>query len=86
MPLSATVKINGRPLETVWIARTEPLVGMDEEHQYVVALGNLPPWENAAGEGLKGLPTFRHRYSDGALVCVQKAIARLAEGDDRGGK
>lgn len=78
MPLSVEVKINGQLIETVHIGRTEPLAGTNVEHQYKVTTNlayseyggyETPDWE----AGVR----FGHVYSDGALVCVRKALEAL---------
>lgn len=82
MPLHVEIKTNGHPIETVHIGRTEPLTGADVEHQYKVTTVEFPQtlWE---GKPRKYTPNweagvrFGHVYSDGALVCVRKALEAL---------
>lgn len=82
MPLSVEVKINGQLIETVHIGRTEPLAGTNVEHQYKVTTTEVP-WATSSGakEGFhpdwEAGVRFSHVYSDGALVCVRKALEAL---------
>lgn len=78
MPLSVEIKINGREIETVWIGRTERLTGTEDVHTYACGVGTpyLEPW-NVPSVRIEDLPTFEHRYSDGARVCALKALEAL---------
>lgn len=78
MPLSVDIKINGHIIETVWIGRLESLKGADDEHTYACGVGRqyLEAW-NLPGTTLEELPTFTHKYSDGARECVRKALEAL---------
>lgn len=64
MPLSVEVKVNDFMVETLHVGRLESYKGADKKHKYIVS--EDPKMER----GVK----FKHRYSDGALVCAQKAI------------
>ena len=76
MPLSVEVKINGQLIETVHIGRTEPLAGYDVEHQYKVTTEAVPVDGYAIPDWEAGV-RFGHVYSDGALVCVRRALEAL---------
>jgi hypothetical protein len=67
MPLHVEIRINSQIIETLHIGRLEGFRGRDQKHQYVV---NSP-------EGT--VAVFEHLYSDGARVCVERALAALAE-------
>jgi hypothetical protein len=68
MPLSVEIKINDRPIETIHIARMEPLKGQTRAHEYKVWVENGPPEDDAI---------FMHYYDEGARVCVTHALEAL---------
>lgn len=76
MPLSVEIKLNGRQIQTLWIGRLDDFKGEDEQHEYMCGWGSaeLEAW-NLARPDL--LPRFHHTYSDGAAVCVRKALQAM---------
>lgn len=71
MPLHVDIRINDDPIETLHIGRLKGDTNSDSENVYVATFEGSdvePNWfsEDAA--------TFTHRYGDGAVVCVQKAL------------
>jgi hypothetical protein len=86
MPLSVEVRINGKIIETIWIARLSRFQGENEWHEYQVGVGTTttPPWSSPAakkreerGQPEPTYPRFHHLYSDGARVCVDRALNAL---------
>jgi len=79
MPLHVEVYINNTYLDGIHIGRTtnnSSDILPDSINTYTVVNSPLPPrsmddWNN----GIE----FTHRYGDGALVCVRKAIEVLEE-------
>lgn len=81
MPLKVTIELAGyygvdRKISELWIARQEDLKDRNQgEHVYEVS-ERIHPWET--------LTRFSHEYSDGAEVCVRKALEALeAEKQER---
>lgn len=74
MPLKVTIELAGyygvdRKISELWIARQEELKDRNQgEHLYEVS-AKLHPWDT--------LTRFSHEYSDGAEVCVRKALEAL---------
>jgi hypothetical protein len=78
MPLKVTIELVGyygvdRKIKELYIGRTEDLKDRNGgDHKYSVS-PVFHPWET--------LTEFNHEYSDGAEVCVRKALEALeAEG------
>lgn len=65
MPLYIDIRINQKPLDSLVIGRLEDFKGHDRAHRYRVT-------SSAGGSAL-----FDHVYSDGARVCVQRALNAL---------
>jgi hypothetical protein len=74
MPLHVTIKINRETLETLHIGRIKGGTHPNDLNSYLVVVGEEPlglsEWESSGVE-------YKHRYGDGALVCVRKAIEAL---------
>ena len=76
MPLKVTIELAGyygvdRKLSEFWVARQEELKDRSQgEHVYEVS-EKIHPWET--------LTRFSHEYSDGAEVCVRKALEAMEE-------
>lgn len=74
MPLKVTIELAGyygvdKKLSEFWVARQEELKDRHQgEHVYEVS-EQLHPWET--------LTRFSHEYSDGAEVCVRKALESM---------
>lgn len=74
MPLKVTIDLVGyygvdKHISELIIARQEELTDRDNgSHRYAVS-EKLHPWET--------LTEFEHEYSDGAEVCVRKALEAL---------
>lgn len=66
MPLSVEVKINGTLIGNLHIGRAEFLADHQQVSTYLVS-GSSTFSDGRVAE-------FKHKYSDGALVCVQKAL------------
>lgn len=76
MPLHAEIYINSTYIDGLHIGRIAGGTDPNDENTYLVVNGPLPRstegWTNG---GIQ----FNHRYGDGALVCVRKAIQALEE-------
>lgn len=74
MPLHVTIKVNQETVETLHIGRIEGGVGTDDINTYLAVLGEEPlrldDWQKRGTE-------YTHRYGDGALVCVKKALEAI---------
>lgn len=75
MPLHIEARINERRIGVLHIGRVEELRDQHTEYTYKVVLGITPDEPVEWGTGI----TFTHRYSDGAWVCVAKAVDALRE-------
>jgi hypothetical protein len=75
MPLSVEVKINGKPISTVHIARMGAVSRTAGINRYSALIKDAPEIETEA-EWDTGV-MFNHVAGDGALVCVEKALAAL---------
>lgn len=71
MPLHVKVAINENVIHRLHIARMDELFSNEQVSEYRVVEGKLAHNEIRYEEGIP----FTHKYSDGALVCTQKAIA-----------
>ena len=71
MPLHVDIKINETLIETLHIGRLEGGTDPDDLNLYAAVVGEEPltieDWRKRGS-------TYKHRYGDGALVCVQKAL------------
>lgn len=76
MPLHVTIKINDQLIENLHIARIAGGTGSEEVNTYLAVLGERPiglsVWQDRGVE-------FQHRYGDGALVCVRKALESIEQ-------
>lgn len=90
MPLHVEVRVNKNRIGTLHIGRTESLldknqtsgylVTADAEGEYITLGDQFSDNVDYLVDWSDGVP-FAHKYSDGALVCVQKGIeAFLADG------
>ena len=74
MPLHVTIKINRETLETLHIGRMEGTTEPDNINTYLVVAGGEPlSFDNWKDYGVE----YTHRYGDGALVCLRKALDAL---------
>lgn len=78
MPLHARIYINDTEIETLHIGRTKGGTKPDSINSYLAVLGDRP---QTADDWFAGVD-FTHRYGDGALICVQKAIEALTKEDN----
>lgn len=67
MPLHVEIRINDDVLHTLTIGRLEPFKGRDVEHEYMVV----------RDQEFTTVSTFKHLYSDGAELCVERALQAL---------
>lgn len=74
MPLHVDIRLNDRVIETLHIARILGTEREDSENTYFATLGEYPAWAN---EWVDGGSYFTHRYGDGALKCIERAIAAM---------
>lgn len=74
MPLHVDIRVNDELIDQLHIGRVEQLYSAIQVSNYLVVRGVHEPW--AVPYSDEGVP-FTHKYNDGALVCVQKAIAAL---------
>ncbi len=68
MPIHVDIRINDTNATVVHIGRMEDFKGKREVHTYRAVEGRA-----RYDQGVE----FKHRYSDGLLVCVEKGIAAL---------
>lgn len=77
MPLHVDIKVNNTLLNQIHIGRVRGGISPDDINDYLVVDGPRPTrmedWH------IDGIP-FKHRYGDGAEICVMKAIAALNGG------
>ena len=73
MPLHAEIYINSTYIEGLHIGRIKGNTKPDTINTYLVVNGPLPRTEEDWAKGVN----FTHRYGDGALTCVRKAIEAL---------
>lgn len=80
MPLKVTIELVGlygtdRKISEIFVGREEDMKARGRgRHKYSVS-PQLDPWE--------ALVTFRHEYSEGAEVCVRKALQALEAYDKK---
>lgn len=75
MPLHVRMSINNQIIDRIHIARMEALGDHEAYYKYSVVNTDLPHEFINYDEGVE----FTHRYSDGAQVCVEKALRALRE-------
>lgn len=89
MPLHIPVYLNDREIEVVHIGRTGPIDPAEDFYHYIVTTHEYP---QTMYEGKPrrytpnwdvGVP-FTHKYSDGALKCLSRALEAL-EGIEKAG-
>jgi hypothetical protein len=74
MPLHVQIRLNRQLLSEIHIARAEGGTDPDDINTYIATTGEQPLWlEGYEEHGVK----FKHRYGDGAEVCVRKALEAL---------
>lgn len=93
MPIQVYIEVNGKPIETIHIARDNGLPKENAVNDYLVirreALDGtshtsrtydptLPRFSEWVNDGL----LFKHRYGDGLAVCVEKALHALNNKED----
>lgn len=86
MPLHIDIKVNEQLIDQLHIGRLDQLYSNEQVSQYLVVRGIYPP--HAVPYQQEGV-SFMHKYDDGALVCVEKAIAALrgvGNTNERGGR
>ena len=81
MPLHVEVYVNSTYLDGIHIGRVSGNVDPNNENTYLVVNGPLPRTQE---DWTNGGIQFNHRYGDGALVCIRKAIQALEESDSLG--
>lgn len=74
MPLHVNVKVNEYDIENLHIGRIIGGTRPDDINTYLVVIGERPTtleyWKDCGTE-------FTHRYGDGALVCLRKALEAI---------
>lgn len=78
MPIHVDIRINDNLINTIHIGRasgggTQP----DSINEYYAVEGKVPEYL----EGWLGGVKFKHRYGDGANICVMKALEALDKQD-----
>lgn len=74
MPLHIEIKINNTVLNTLHIARVKGDTRPDSNNDYLIIEGEYPLRnEDWYIDGV----TFKHRYGDGAEVCVMRGIQAM---------
>lgn len=71
MPLHVEIRVNDKLLDTLHIGRTEQVHDVTQTSTYLVVSERTPEW------GWDDGVPFEHRYDEGALTCVRKAIQAL---------
>lgn len=74
MPIHVDIKVNDLLINQVHIGRVEGDTDPDSVNSYLVVDGDRP--RSHSDWHAVGIP-FKHRYGDGAEVCVQKAMEAL---------
>lgn len=80
MPLHIDIRVNDTLLNTLHIARVRGGTHPDDMNDYLIVEGEKP----ARHEDwlIEGIP-FKHRYGDGAEICVMRGLRMLKlRGDD----
>lgn len=77
MPLHVTIKINHTTIENLHIARLTGGTDADDVNTYTAVLGDPPYSIDQWFEGVE----YQHRYGDGALVCVRKALEAIEKSE-----
>lgn len=78
MPLHISVDLNRDRIDSLHIGRIEGGTDPDDINTYVVVQGDQPLfYEQWIERGVQ----YKHRYGDGALTCVRKAIEALEKRD-----
>jgi hypothetical protein len=73
VPLHVTININRHTIETLHIGRLSGGTKPNDMNTYAAVLGERPYWVEDWERGVQ----YEHRYGDGALVCVKKALEAL---------
>lgn len=74
MPIHVDIRMNRELIERLHIGRLEGGTDEDDVNTYVACLGDEPlRVDDWVERGVK----YEHRYGDGALVCVRKALDAL---------
>lgn len=71
MPIHVDIRINDEHIKTIHIGRDDAYMGSDEIHSYIVTdrtVTTRSDWYDIDAK------RFKHKYSDGLDVCVQKAL------------
>jgi len=71
MPLHVEIRINQELIDTIHIGRMDELKGRDQNHRYLVTnktTKSMVDWTDP------NAVEFEHNYSDGAHICVSKAL------------
>jgi hypothetical protein len=71
MPIHVEIRINHELIDTIHIGRMEELKGRDQSHQYLVTnktTKSMVDWTDP------NAVEFEHNYSEGAHICVAKAL------------
>lgn len=74
MPIHVDIKINSELINQLHIGRTSGDTNPNSINDYLVVDGELP--RRTKDWYIDGTP-FKHRYGDGAEVCVMKAMEAL---------
>lgn len=79
MPLHIDVSVNEHHIESLHIGRIAGGTSPDDVNTYLVVHGDRPitldEWRNNGVE-------FNHRYGDGALVCLRRALDAIEVNSD----
>lgn len=80
MPIHVDIRINDKLINQLHIARVSGGTNPDDVNDYVILEGDRPirheDWL------IDGIP-FKHRYGDGAEICVMRGLRMLKlRGDD----
>ena len=79
MPLHVDIRVNEKLIDQLHIGRIDALYSNTQVSEYVVVRGVHEP--HAVPYDAEGI-SFTHKYDEGALVCVQKALQASRSAQD----
>jgi hypothetical protein len=80
MPIHVNIRINDRSINTIHIGRASGNTDLDSINHYLAVAGEEPLFKD---DWVENGTSFKHRYGDGAEVCVMKALEALYGEDSK---
>lgn len=86
MPIEVQISVNGKPVESIHIAREEGTRDPESVNTYVTLKKSILPGDKYHSTRFADSPSykewdegvrFEHAYGDGIEVCVRKALEAL---------